>query len=97
MSEPENPSGRRAWLLVTFSLIALLFVYLLSFGPVLYISVKTRIELQPWFKYSIGAVYTPHLWCMIKSESYFDYCWWWYALAKPAAPKTTWEEWKRDR
>lgn len=97
MSGPEHPSGRRTWLIIVFALITLLFLYLLSFGPMLYVSVKTRFEYQPWFKYSIGAVYTPHLWCMTWSEAYFDYGWWWYALAKPASSKPTWEEWKGDR
>ncbi len=97
MSAPANPNIRRTWLLVIFSLISLLFFYLLSFGPLLYLSAKTGIEYQTWFRYSIGPAYAPHLWCMTKSEPYYDYGWWWYTLAKPAAAKATWEEWKRDR
>lgn len=95
MSEPANPNTRRTWLLVSFSLISLFFVYLLSFGPMLYVSIETGIESKPWFNDSIGVVHTPHLWSMIRSEPYYDYAWWWYSLAKPAETKTPWVEWKR--
>lgn len=97
MSEPANPSNRRTWLLVSFSLIALVFFYLISFGPMLYLSGKTGVEYWSWLKHPIRLIYTPHLWCMTQSESYYDYGWWWYSLAKPTAPKPPWEEWKRDR
>lgn len=97
MTGPTNSSPNRTWLLISVSLISLLVVYLLSFGPLLYVSGKTGIEYKPWFKHSIGVVYTPHLWCMTRSESYYDYGWWWYSLARPAEPKTPWIEWKERR
>lgn len=94
MTEPTGSSRNRTGLLVSFSLIALVFFYLISFGPILYLVTKTGVEHQTWFHYSIRPLYTPHLWCMTRNESYYDYGWWWHSLAKPGASKPAWEEWK---
>lgn len=86
---------RRHVILICGSLSALLLIYGISFGPVIYVWGKAaEYDLVPiWLDDGLSVVFHPHLWCMYHNESYFDYIFWFVEQAT-ATTGLTWEDFR---
>lgn len=64
--------------------LAVVFLYFISFGPVVFFAIKLRSDLPRSAGNVLEAVYYPHAILMYHSEGYFDYFQWWQGMAKPS-------------
>jgi hypothetical protein len=66
--------------------------YLLSFGPGLYLLIKTERIIGSYVPDQVedlvGAAYRPHLYAMAYSETYYNYSYWWCEVADKRIPYT---------
>jgi hypothetical protein len=90
--------NRRHALIVGGALSALLMLYCLSFGPVVYLWAKAdQYGLMPeWLDDSLSVVFHPHIWVMYHTEPYFDYILWFAELGDALDHEWSWTEFRKE-
>ncbi|MBA3697555.1 MAG: hypothetical protein H0W78_01635 [Planctomycetes bacterium] len=87
--------GRRHMIIASGALSALLVLYCVSFGPIVFLWGKAaHHDLVPtWLDDGLSVVFHPHLRCMYHSETYFSYIFWF--VVQGAGPITfTWNDFR---
>jgi hypothetical protein len=75
---------------------ALLLLYCLSFGPLVYLwsKVDDRGLMPKWLDDTLTVVFHPHVRLMYHSESYFDYVLWFSMQAGDINTDFTWSDFR---
>ena len=64
--------------------LAIVLRYFISFGPVVYVSIKFRRDLPNSIGNVLEVACFPHALLMYQSESYDNYFQWWQGMANPS-------------
>lgn len=84
--EPDNPTSPRRFLVrIVLTLVALVMLYFLAGGPLLYLSIK-----RPEMMEVVTKVYKPMGWFRGTPlfSAYESYMYWWMIHAVPTGPDT---------
>lgn len=95
IKEEEDQSGRRVltWIVGGLCIVLLYFV---SFGPVVFVTMKFENEIPDSVNHVLEAIYFPHSGLMYRSEGYFNYVLWWAKTAEPSITSFTHKQFRDD-
>lgn len=82
--------------IIALAIGAVLLLYSLSWGPVVYLLIKYEVSETRWPGRMFIYVFYPHLRMMAESEHYFRYSIWWGEKAQPGVNATTWADFQRE-
>ena len=71
-------------------------LYFVSFGPVVYTTMKFDSKIPDMVNHALEAIYFPHTGLMYHSEGYFNYVLWWATSAKSAISSFSHKQFRED-
>ena len=93
----RTPSARQLVVYGPLVLLALVVLYLASYGPLVYVACRMDLTRDSWQEKvsdAIGVCYQPALALTCRSEAYFTYVHWFIGRGLQHWTPMTWEEWK---
>ena len=90
--EEELPAKR--WLPWVAGVLSIFLLYVLSWGPAIFMWVKNQNDLPDSVENVLMVTYRPRLVVMYHSEAYFYYSMWWAKKADPAVGLVTYKEFR---